>query len=198
MPAYWSTSSSSFDSSSGHPRCSTSIPSIQFSFFEYLRHFKTDDSFTNLMTTIFGRQDLITKTNEIKHLAKLVQWLQDEANEQQDYMIGIFDAMKAAGLDQILGRKYVWDDGIIRKRQGIHPQMIKGQFLSIDRWPLILEVKHPFHESKNLSTISVILQLHPNIHLLHHLMVNYFHTWDQNCQHPDYHQLSCQKTTFQI
>ena len=119
MPAYHSMSYSSSNSFSRYHRCSAPIPSIQISFFEYLRQFKTNNSFTNLMTTIFGRQDLITKTNEIKHLAKLVQQLQDEANEQQDYMIGIFNTMKAAGLDQVLGKKYVQDNGIIRKRWGI-------------------------------------------------------------------------------
>ena len=99
MPAYRNTSPSSSDSSSGYPCCSVPNGSPCITFFEYLRQFEDDDSFTHLMVTLFGRQDLIEKTNEIKHLAKLVQRLQDEANEQQDYMIGLFDATKAVGLD---------------------------------------------------------------------------------------------------
>ena len=118
MPAYRSSSSSS-DSSSGYPRRSTPAPSIHITFFEYLRQFENDDLYEELMVAVFGRQDLIMKTNEIKHLAKLVQRLQDEANEQQDYMLEIFNTMKNEGLDRILGKKYVRDNGIIRKRRGL-------------------------------------------------------------------------------
>ena len=118
MPAYRSSSSSS-DSSSGYPRRSAPAPSIHITFFKYLRQFENDDSYKDLMVAVFGRQDLIMKTNEIKHLAKLVQRLQDEANEQQDYMLEIFNTMKNEGLDRILGKKYIRDNGMIRKRQGL-------------------------------------------------------------------------------
>ena len=118
MPAYRSSSSSS-DSSSGYPRRSAPTPSIHITFFEYLRQFENDDLYEELMVAVFGRQDLIMKTNEMKHLAKLVQRLQDEANEQQDYMLEIFNSMKNEGLDRILGKKYVRDNGIIRKRRGL-------------------------------------------------------------------------------
>ena len=118
MPAYRSSSSSS-DSSSGYPRRSAPAPSIHITFFEYLRQFENDDLYEELMVAVFGRQDLIMKTNEMKHLAKLVQRLQDEANEQQDYMLEIFNTMKNEGLDRILGKKYVRDNGIIRKRRGL-------------------------------------------------------------------------------
>ena len=47
---------------------------------------------------LFERQDLIVKTSEIKHLAPLVERLQDEANRQQEHMEEIFNGMEAVGL----------------------------------------------------------------------------------------------------
>ena len=42
-------------------------------FSKYLEQFESDDAYTDLMVTLFKRQDLIIKTNEMKHLAGIVE-----------------------------------------------------------------------------------------------------------------------------
>ena len=72
MPAF-RTSSSSLSSFSDSPRqlISTGLPHISLS--DYLEHFENDDNYSDLMVALFRRQDLIVKTNELKHLAVLVE-----------------------------------------------------------------------------------------------------------------------------
>ena len=64
-------------------------------FSEYLEQFKTDDSYANLMVTLFKRQDLIIKTNEMKHLVEMVEHFQNEISHLQEYMQESFDTMEA-------------------------------------------------------------------------------------------------------
>ena len=71
-------------------------------FSEYLELFETDDSYTDLMVTLFERQDLIIKTNEMKHLAGMVERFQNEISHLQEYMQESFDTMEAGGLHQLL------------------------------------------------------------------------------------------------
>ena len=60
---------------------------------------------------------MTVKTNEIKHLISLIGQLQDEINQQQEYVDEIFDSMEAAGLHQILEKHFVHDNGVIRTRR---------------------------------------------------------------------------------
>ena len=78
-----------------------------FSFLDYLKHFENDKTYSNLMVILFGRQDLLVKTNKLRHLAPLVERLQDEANNQQKYMQEMFGQMEAAGLHEILKKHYI-------------------------------------------------------------------------------------------
>ena len=64
------------------------------------------------MVTLFRRQDLIVKTNELKHLAALVKQLQNEVDSQQEYMQEILD--EAAGLHEQLKKYYIRDNGVIQ------------------------------------------------------------------------------------
>ena len=64
-------------------------------FSEYLELFETDDSYTDLMVTLFEQQDLIIKTNEIKHLVGMVKHLQNKISHLQEYMQESFDTMEA-------------------------------------------------------------------------------------------------------
>ena len=113
MPASQTSSSglSSFSDSS-QQLISTGSPHISFS--DYLEHFENNDTYSDLMVALFRRQDLIVKTNELKHLAVLVERLQNEVDSQQEYMWEIFDMMEAAGLHEQLKKFYIWDNGVIR------------------------------------------------------------------------------------
>ena len=76
-------------------------------FLEYLKQFETDNSYTNLMVTLFKRQDLIIKTNKMKHLVGMVEHFQNEISHLQEYMQELFDTMEAGGLHQLLKKRYV-------------------------------------------------------------------------------------------
>ena len=112
MPAYRSSSPSPFSSDSSQRLASIGSPNI--SFLDYLKLFNDDNSFTALMVALFEQQDLIVKTNEMKHLAPLVERLQDKANQQQEHMEEIFNGMEAAGLHRILKKHFIQDNGVIR------------------------------------------------------------------------------------
>ena len=98
MPAYCSPSPSlsSFSSTSSQQLGSMGSPNI--SFLDYVKSLDDNDSFDVLKVALFEQQDLVVKTNEMKHLAPLIERLQDEANRQQEYMEEIFNGMEAAGL----------------------------------------------------------------------------------------------------
>ena len=55
----------------------------------------------------------------MKHLAPLVERLQDEANRQQEHMEEVFNCMEAAGLHRILKKHFVRDNRVIRTRRGV-------------------------------------------------------------------------------
>ena len=78
MPAFQSSSPSPFSSDVSQRLALTG--SLNISFLDYIKLFDNNDSFDTLKAALFGRQDLIVKTNELKHLAPLVEQLQDEAN----------------------------------------------------------------------------------------------------------------------
>ena len=104
MPAYQTSSSSSslssYSGSSSQQMWTTDTMLMTFS--EYLEQFKTNDAYTDLMVTLFERQDLIIKTNEMKHLAGMVKHFQNEISHIQEYMQESFDTMEAGGLHQLL------------------------------------------------------------------------------------------------
>ena len=105
MPAYRTLSSSSSSLSSysgGSTRYIRETDTMLMTFSEYLELFETDDSYTNLMVTLFERQDLIIKMNEMKHLAGIVKRFQNKISHLQEYMQESFDTMEAGRLHQLL------------------------------------------------------------------------------------------------
>ena len=82
-------------------------------FSEYLEQFETDDAYTDLMVTLFERQDLIIKMNEMKHLAGMVKCFQNEISALQECMQESFNTMEAGGLHQLLKKQYICHGGII-------------------------------------------------------------------------------------
>ena len=112
-----SSSISSFSSDS-HRRLE-SIESPNFTFNDYVKLFNNNNTFYALQVALFERQDLTVKTNEIKHLISLIQRLQDEINQQQEYVNEIFNSMEAAGLHQILKKHFVRDNGVIQTRRRV-------------------------------------------------------------------------------
>ena len=121
MPATRSPqSASSFSSNSSDSyRQQISIGSPNFTFNDYVKLFDDNNTFYALQVALFERQDLSVKTHEIKHLISLIQRLQDEINQQQEYVDEIFDGMEAAGLHQILKKHFVRDNGVIRMRRRV-------------------------------------------------------------------------------
>ena len=73
MPAYHSSSPSlpSFSSNSSQRLALTESPNI--SFLDYVKLLDDNDSFDALKVALFERQDLVVKTNEIKHLTPLIE-----------------------------------------------------------------------------------------------------------------------------
>ena len=119
MPSYCSSLPSPFSSSSDSSQRPVSIGSPNISFLDYLKLFSNNDSSSALMVALFEWQDLVVKTNEMKHLAPLVEWLQDKANQQQEHMEEIFNGMEAVGLHWILKKHFMQDNRIIRTRRGV-------------------------------------------------------------------------------
>ena len=106
MPAYQtssSSSSSSLSSYSGGLTCyMQATDTMLMTFSEYLEQFKSNNTYTDLMVTLFERQDLIIKTNEMKHLAGMVEHFQNKISHLQEYMQESFDTMEAGGPHQLL------------------------------------------------------------------------------------------------
>ena len=121
MPTHRSSSPSlsSFSSSSDSQRRSFSVGSPNFTFLDFIKLFNSDNSFTALQSALFEREDFFIKTNEIKYLATLVEWLQDEANRQQEHIEEMFNDMEVNGLHKILKKHFVRDNGVIRPRRGV-------------------------------------------------------------------------------
>ena len=86
---------------------------MPMTFSEYLEQFETLDTYEDLMVTIFERQDLILKTNKLKHLAGMVKRFQNEISALQEYMQEYFDTMEAGRLHQLLKKQYICHGGII-------------------------------------------------------------------------------------
>ena len=85
------------------------------SFSEFIDRFDNDKTYEELMVTLFERHDFISKTNSIRHTAKLVKRLQDEIDKQQKYMQQLFEEMEQGGLQQLLGQDYKRKKGEIRR-----------------------------------------------------------------------------------
>ena len=117
MPATRSSSSSLSSFSIPSHRQSPNL--FKFSFSEFLEQFDTDDTYDELMVTLFEHHDFILKTNSIRHTARLVQCLQDEINNQQKYMRTLFEEMEGSGLQQLLGQDFRRKKGEIRRRRGM-------------------------------------------------------------------------------
>ena len=80
MPAYHSSSPSLSSFSSNSSQQLALIKSPNVSFLDYVKLLNDNDSFDALKVALFERQDLVVKTNEMKHLAPLIEQLQDEVN----------------------------------------------------------------------------------------------------------------------
>ena len=93
------------------------MDTMLMTFSEYLEQFKTDDAYTDLTVTLFERQDLIIKTNEMKHLAGMVKHFQNKISALQEYMQESFDTMEAGGLHQLLKKWYVCHGFVIGRQQ---------------------------------------------------------------------------------
>ena len=121
MPAYRSSSPSpsSFSSLSDSNRRLLSAENPNFTFFDFIKLFNSDNSFLALQSALFEREDLTIKTNKIKYLAILVKRLQDEANRQQEHIEEMFNDMEVKGLHKILKKHFVRDNGVIRPRRGV-------------------------------------------------------------------------------
>ena len=87
---------------------------------EFIDRFDNDETYEELMVTLFERHDFILKTNSIRHTAKLVKRLQDEIDEQQKYMRQLFEEMEWGGLQQLLGQDYKWKKGEIQRLRRGH------------------------------------------------------------------------------
>ena len=119
MPAYRSSSLSPFSSVSDSSQQQVSIGSPNVSFIDYIKLFNNNDSFSALQVALFEWQDLAIKTNEMKYLAELVKWLQDEANRQQEHIEEMFNSMETTGLHQILKKHLVRNNGVLRTWRGV-------------------------------------------------------------------------------
>ena len=118
MPAYWTSSSSSSSLSSysgGSSRKMQAIDTMLMTFSEYLEQFESNNAYTNLMVTLFERQDLIIKKNEMKHLAGMVEHFQNEISHLQEYIQEYFDTMEAGGLHQLLKKRFVCHGGVMER-----------------------------------------------------------------------------------
>ena len=75
MPAYQTSSpSSSLSSYSNALSCQHQLTdTLPMTYSEYLEQFETVDTYDDLMVALFERQDLIIKTNKMKHLTGLVE-----------------------------------------------------------------------------------------------------------------------------
>ena len=73
-----------------------------FTFSEFLERFETANTYEDLMVMLFERGDRIIKTNKMKHLAGLVECLQNKVSALQEYMQESFNTMEAGGLHQLL------------------------------------------------------------------------------------------------
>ena len=73
MPAYRSSSPSLSSFSSNSSQRLASIESPNVSFLDYAKLLNDNDSFDALKVALFERQDLVVKTNEMKHLAPLIE-----------------------------------------------------------------------------------------------------------------------------
>ena len=109
MPAYQTSSPSSASSFSDSSHWLVSNGSSNISFSDYHEYFESNNNYTDLMVTLFEWQDLIIKTNELKHLAALVEWFQNEIDAQQGYMWEIFDTMEAGGLHNLLKKGIMFE-----------------------------------------------------------------------------------------
>ena len=121
MPAHRSSSPSpsSLSSFSDSNRRPFSVGNLNFTFFDFIKLFNTDDSFLALQAALFEREDLTVKVNEMKYLAILVERLQDEANRQQEHIEEMFNSMEVNGLHNVLKKHFVRDNGTIRPRRGV-------------------------------------------------------------------------------
>ena len=59
---------------------------MHFSLSEYVDQFSDDTDFEQLMSTIFERNNFILKTTAMQHIAELIEQLQGEVEEQQNYL----------------------------------------------------------------------------------------------------------------
>ena len=119
MPAYCSSSPSPSSVSNDSYKRIISIGSPNITFIDFLKLCNNTDSFLALQHALFERQDLLTKTSEIKYFIPLIERLQEEANRQQDHIIEIFNTMEAAGLHELMKKHFVRDNRNIRTRRQV-------------------------------------------------------------------------------
>ena len=158
MPASWSSSLSSYLIS---PWRLFLAGSSHLSFSDYLEQFKTDDDYEELMITLFERHDFILKTNSMRHIAKLIRRFQDKINEQRDYLRSLFEEMERGGLHQLLDKDYIWDNGIIWWRRGVHFTPQTEDNVSLPHWRASTPYPHHRPALSSSSSQSIPIQYSP-------------------------------------
>ena len=160
MPATRSSSSSL--SSFSIPSQWQSPELFKLSFTEFLEWFDTDETYDELMVTLFERHNFILKTNSIWHTARLVQCLQDEVDNQQKYMQSLFEEMEGSGLQQLLGQDFKWKKGEIRRQWGTRytPQLDYPESVQIRPKTLILRRRSATPYFQPILSIPESIQIH--------------------------------------
>ena len=182
MPAYWTLSPSS-SLSSYLNALSQLTDSMFFTFSKCLEQFKTVDTYNDLMVMLFERQDLIIKTNKMKHLVGLVECFQNEISMLQEYMQESFDTMEVSRLHQLLQKRYVWHEGTMRRQQELCfnlPNTVDRPSTIERPSTLIPGIGLHLHKSKSQSITYVIRQQLHNILLLHHDMRHHHNLQNKN------------------
>ena len=108
MPALRSSclSSSSLSSFSISPQRQFLNEPTHVSLSEYLDQFSDNNDFEQLMSTIFEHNDFILKMAAMRHVAELIERLQGEVEEQQQYLRSRFEEMEQGGLHDLLDKGY--------------------------------------------------------------------------------------------
>ena len=148
MPAYQTSSpmSSLSSYSGGLSQQMRATNTMLMTFLEYLEQFETNNTYTNLMVTLFERQDLIIKTTEMKHLVGMVECFQNIISALQEYMQESFDTMEAGGLHQLLKKQYICCGGVIGWQQEL-----RFDLDTVDRPPTSKRPSTPYPSDRSPS-----------------------------------------------
>ena len=124
----------------------------------FLWQVMNDNSYKELMTTLFKQHDFILKTNSIWHITQLIEQLQNEVDVQQQYIQELYEEMEQGGLHELLKKDYMHNNRIIRRWRGVHftPQESEDESSGI-QW-----LSTPYPQSVSISSLQPIpLQYSP-------------------------------------